>query len=228
MRGFPRAALTYARALFISLTVLAALAACTTSRSASSTGGSASGSGNASSGAPAGSASAAPATGSPVSSSASTHAPAGKTVQPPKPGTINQTVSSRTVTLLTAKPVGTTVTYRGRGLTATVQRATRVSATAHIPGEISGPAVAVQLRMVNRGSGTVALGSLIAVTAQDADGNPLSPLTTATTAVSKQLRSGAATVGRYLFHLPSTFQGPVTIQVTYAATAEVARFVGSI
>jgi len=218
--------LTYARALIISSSALAAvatMAACTsTSTSAAKTGGSTGPSASApatGSGAPS-----APATGA----STSGHKVAGKTVAPPRPGTIHQTVSSRAVTLLTAKPVGTTVTYRGRGLTATVLRATRINATARIPGEIAGPAVSVQLRMVNRGTSSVGLGSLVAVTAQGSDGTPFSPLTTSTTAISSTLRPGAATVGRYVFHLPTGFRGPVTIQVTYAATAEVARFVGSV
>jgi hypothetical protein len=215
--------LTYVRALLVSLSVLAALAACTTSKSKSK----ADGSGHPSSTAPA--TTSAGATTSPApSTSASGHVVAGKTVAPPRPGNIHQTVSSRTVTLLTAKPVGATVAYHGRGVTASVQRASRVSATARIPGEIAGPAVSVQLRMVNRGTSPVGLGSLVAVTAMDAHGTPCSPITTSTTTVAATLRPGAATVGRYVFHLPSTFHGPVTIQVTYAATAEVARFVGSI
>ena len=200
------------------------MAACTSSStSASKAGGSIGPSASApatASGAPA----SAPATGS----STSHHSVPAKTVSPPRPGTIHQTVSSRAVTLLTAKPVGATVTYRGRGLTASVLRATRINATARIPGEVAGPAVSVQLKMVNRGASAVGLGSLVAVTAQAADGTPFSPITTSTTAVSATLRPGAATVGRYVFHLPTAFRGPVTIQVTYAATAEVARFVGSV
>ena len=222
MRGFPRVALTRARALCLVSFAAASLAACTTSSHHSTK----AGSGGSATSAP--SSPVAATSGAPTpTASTTTHRP-GVTASPPHPGTINQTVSSRAVTLLTAKPVGTSVTYRGRALTATVQRATRITAVARIPGEIAGPAVSVQLKMVNRGKSSVGLGSLVAITAQGSDGTPFSPVTTSTTAVSATLRPGASTVGRYVFHLPTGYRGQVTIQVTYAATAEVARFVGSV
>lgn len=221
MRGIPRAAFGYARALFTTLGLLGlfvVLAACTSGGPGASTSGTRS-----TSPGPAGSAPA-----SITSTPATRHPAAGKTAAPPVPGNVHQTVASRTVHLLTPKPVGATVTYRSRALTASVLSASRVEASARIPGEIAGPALSLQLRMTNRGAAKLPVGTLIAVTAFDAAGQPLSPITTSSTAISKTLRPGASTVGRYVFHLPTRSHDQVTIEVTFAATAEVARFIGSI
>jgi hypothetical protein len=84
------------------------------------------------------------------------------------------------------------------------------------------------LQLTNHGRRSLDLATNIAVTAQDAAGTPFSALTTSTHAVSGTLRAGAEVSGRYVFHLPDNTKNPVTISVTYAATAEVARFVGPI
>ena len=104
-----------------------------------------------------------------------------------------------------------------------------MQAQAHIPGEISGPALSFTLQLTNRGRHSLDLSTNIAVTAQDAAGQPFTALTTSTHPVSGTLRGrGAQASGRYVFHLPDNTKNPVTIEVTYAATTEVARFVGPI
>jgi hypothetical protein len=109
-----------------------------------------------------------------------------------------------------------------------LRRVARVHATGRIPGEVSGPAIAVNLQLHDTGQAPVALAGTVAVTAEDAAGTPFVPLTTSTTAVTGTLAPGAHTHGTYVFHLPSGYRNPITVEVTYAAAAEVARFVGSI
>lgn len=152
----------------------------------------------------------------------------GPTVAPPSAGNINEKVPSGTASILRAVPLQSAVSYRKVKISASISRVARRTAQAHIPGEIAGPALSFQLAVTNTGSVAVALTSLVAVTAEGAKGVPLSPLTTATSAVSGTLQPGHEVAGTYVFHLPTGFRNPVTIQVTYAATAEVARFVGSV
>jgi hypothetical protein len=142
------------------------------------------------------------------------------------PGNINQTVSSGTSVPLPPTGLESTTRFRKVALTAAVADAGRVKAQAHIPGEIAGPALAFDLRLTNRGRTAFDLSTNIAVTAQDAAGTPFTALTTSTHAVSGTLRPGAHASGHYVFHLPDNIKNPVTIEVTFAATAEVARFVG--
>lgn len=207
--------------------VLSMLAACTGSHSAppsaSSTQGHRSGSGPAVSSAPPSGGSSASRTGpakpKPVPSTR---------VAPSVPGTIKQTVASGTPVPLPKAGLASAVRFRSVPLTARVIGASRVHAQAHIPGEISGPALSFELQFTNRGHAAVDLGSNIAVTAQDGTGTPCTALTTSTHQVGGTLRPGAQASGHYEFHLPDNTKNPVTIEVTYAATAEVARFVGPI
>lgn len=224
MRGFPRVSLLRACALVaVGLCSAATLAACTSGAHDVAT--------NATSN---------PATVGAKTSSASTgkgaatggsvakYGPAARTASPPEPGSIRQTVAARSVQVLPPRAVGSTVTYHGGAITASVTSVRRVHADARIPGEIAGPALQVNLRIRNRGDASTPVGDLVAVTALDASGAPLPPLTTSTTAVTGTLAAGAAASGRYVFHLPGGFHNPVTVEVTYAATAQVARFVDSI
>jgi hypothetical protein len=144
------------------------------------------------------------------------------------PGNISQTVASGTAVPLPKVGLGSAVRFHDVALTATIADAARVQAKAHIPGEIAGPALSFTLQLTNRGHRSLDLGTNIAVTAQDADGVPFSALTTSTHLVGGSLPPGGHASGRYVFHLPDNTKNPVTIEVTYAATAEVARFVGPI
>jgi hypothetical protein len=149
-------------------------------------------------------------------------------VAPPVSGNINQTVAPGTSAPLPKVGLGTPAHFRKVALTAAVVDAGRVHAPAHIPGEIAGPALAFTLRLTDRSGHSLDLSTNIAVTAQDAAGQPFKSLTTSTRRVSGTLRPGATASGHYVFHLPDNAKNPVTIAVTYAATTEVARFVGPI
>lgn len=147
-------------------------------------------------------------------------------VAPPVPGNISQTVAPGTSAPLPKVGLDATAHFRKATLTATVVDPARVHAQARIPGEIAGPALKFELKLTNSGHRKLDLGANIAVTASDAAGVPFPALTTSTSAVSGVLPPGGRTSGRYVFHLPDNMQNPVTIEVTYAATVEVARFVG--
>jgi hypothetical protein len=147
-------------------------------------------------------------------------------VAPPVSGNISQTVASGTLVPLPRAGLDSTVRFRKAPLTAAIVDPRRVQAQAHIPGEIAGPALSFDLQLTNRGHAAVDVSTNIAVTAQDAAGTPFPPLTSSTRPVGGMLRAGGQVSGHYVFHLPDNIKNPVTIQVTFAATAEVARFVG--
>jgi hypothetical protein len=149
-------------------------------------------------------------------------------VPPPVPGNIGQTVSSGTPAPLQTVSFTSTAGFRKVALTAAIADPARVHAQARIPGEIAGPALSFTLQLTNHGRASLDLDTNIAVTAHDAAGVPFTALTTSTHPVSGTLRSGAHASGHYVFHLPDNTKNPVTIEVTYAATAEVARFAGPI
>lgn len=149
-------------------------------------------------------------------------------VPPPVPGNISQTVASGTIKTLSPTDLGSAARFGKVPLRATIADAARVQAQAHIPGEIAGPALSFRLVLTNHGRASLDVSTNVAVTAHDAAGTPFTALTTSTHPVSGALRAGASTSGRYVFHLPHGMHNPVTIEVNYAATAEVARFVGPI
>lgn len=218
MRGNPRGSRTYAGALMITVAAVTAVAGCTgsTTRPPATV-------------SPAGSHSAAGSTAAKSQSAAPlSPQPTGPTVAPPVPGTINQTVAAGHARLLPTVAITAPVHYRRVELAAAIGQVARVSAKGHIPGELSGAAVSVLLDLRDVGHRPISLTSTITVTVQDAAGTPFVPLPTSTHAVTGTLAAGQRTQGTYVFHLPSGYRNPVTIEVTYAATAEVARFVGAV
>lgn len=154
--------------------------------------------------------------------------PTGPTVSPPTPGNIHQTVASGSISTLRPIALSSPAVFPKAQLSGAVSRVARVNAQAHIPGEIAGPALSFRLTLTNDGTKPVDVGTSVAVTAADAHGTPLSPLDTSTKAVAGTLRPGDQAHGTYLFHLPAGFHNPMTISVSYAGTAEIARFVGSV
>jgi hypothetical protein len=103
-----------------------------------------------------------------------------------------------------------------------------VSATATEPGEASGPAAQITVKITNGTNRAVDVGSAD-VEVTDSAGNAGIPVTTGATApFHGQIAAGAAATGAYVFRLPANRRNPVVVRVTYTAGAPVAGFTGKI
>jgi hypothetical protein len=116
----------------------------------------------------------------------------------------------------------------GTGVRARIAAVEAVEAEAFLPGEHSGPAVAVTVELSN-GSGRVVGLDTVTVDVTDAAGAPASPVTDpARAGLAGDLPSGAAASGVYVFSLPPDRRARATVGVRYAAPAPMALFTGSL
>ena len=142
-------------------------------------------------------------------------------------GNIDQIVPEAPVT--TAPAVGLTDTADfGDRVTARITQVAAVQATATLPGEVSGPAVAVTVEITNSSAETVGLDS-VTLTLTDAAGNPASPIAAdPSTPLSGVLAAGAAATGTYVFTVPADQRNPVTVTVSYSSGAPTLVFSGQV
>ena len=147
-------------------------------------------------------------------------------VPAPSPGNIHQTVASRSIP--TKAPVALTrVAAFGTGVSVRLVSAKAITATAHGPGEIGGPAVELSLRFANNGSRPVSLGSVV-VNVYDSDKAPASTIAGPPAhPVSGTLAAGRTAVGQYVFTVAPGKRKPITISVSYSAAAPVVLIVGN-
>lgn len=147
-------------------------------------------------------------------------------VPAPSPGNIHQTIAGRAIQ--TKAPVALTrVASFGTGISVRLVSATAITAKAHGPGEIGGPAVELTLRFANSGSRPVSLGSVV-VNVYDSDKDPTSTIAGPPAhPVSGTLAAGHTAVGRYVFTIARGKRKPITISVSYSAAAPVVLIVGN-
>jgi hypothetical protein len=103
-----------------------------------------------------------------------------------------------------------------------------VKATAQLPGEVAGPALAVTVSVDNRSRAGVELDSVV-VDLADASGAPGSPISTPPAApLPASLAAGRATEGVYVFTVPESRQRSVTVTVSLAPEQPVLVFRGRV
>lgn len=139
---------------------------------------------------------------------------------------VDDRVQVRPQTLLDPVPTDRTVVVDDRvKVHVTAMRLTK--AEAHGPGEISGRAVAVTVRLTSHMNRPFSLDSG-AVIAFDAEGSPLSTLTTPTAVepFAGRLPAGGHKDATYLFQLPEHHPTPITVTVSAAPALPVAVLVG--
>lgn len=142
-------------------------------------------------------------------------------------GNIDQIVPEVPVT--TAPAVGLTdpADFGGQ-VTARIAQVSAVQATATLPGEVSGPAVAVTVEITNSSAESIGLDS-VTVTLTDAAGNPASSIAADPSApLAGVLGAGAARSGTYVFTVPADQRDPVTVTVTYSSGAPTLAFTGQV
>lgn len=146
-------------------------------------------------------------------------------VAAPSGGNIRQTVRSSEVTTGAAVPL-TGRAQVGGGISASISGVTRISAVAHRPGEISGPAVSITLKLKNGSSRAVDL-SQVTVTVADHAGLPAPTISqNDSNPLANSLAAGRSVSGVYVFSLPAKSTDPISISVTVLNTAPVVLFVG--
>jgi hypothetical protein len=132
------------------------------------------------------------------------------------------TVPSRTRTTLPPAPTSTPVDVAGRARAALVGSRS-VTVAGQGPGELSGPGVALTLKVTNPSGPSLDLGA-VTVTA-DVAGQEASPSTAAPARpLTGTLRPGGTATGVYVFVLPAGTARPVAVVVSLAPELPVARF----
>ena len=114
----------------------------------------------------------------------------------------------------------------GTGVVAKLDKIESIVATAHGPGEISGPALAFTITVTNRSTGTVDLGSVI-VNLTDAHGDPgVSMFGPPSVLLSGTLAVGASATGTYVFAVASSAASMVRLEMSYSTQAPTVVFAG--
>ena len=117
--------------------------------------------------------------------------------------------------------------HQGAGVSVSVAAPSAITATAQGPGEVSGPALRLEVTVDNT-SGTPVDLSNTAVTLTDSAGNPGSGMLAAPAAwLDGELGPGQHATGTYVFTLPEGTRDPITVTVQVSTTMETAEFSGN-
>lgn len=145
----------------------------------------------------------------------------------PTSGDINQVVPNRDLVTNSAVPLDAASDLGGQ-ISARLAEVKAVDAQARVPGEISGPAVAITVEISNDSPNAIGLDS-VSVDVQGAGGVPTSPITTdPASPLSGVLQPGEKKTGVYVFTMPADARDGASITVLYSADAPVALFAGNI
>ncbi|WP_369136676.1 hypothetical protein [Modestobacter versicolor] len=116
----------------------------------------------------------------------------------------------------------------GNGITAEVVALEGIDATAVGPGNVSGPALRVTVRITNGTAGPVPLGGVAVDLASGPELVPASPVGDASAApFTGTVAAGATAEGTYVFSIAPADRGEVTLSVGYQAGAPILVFTGS-
>lgn len=148
------------------------------------------------------------------------------TVAPPSRGSVKSTVSSRPVPSAPKVPLSGVADFGGK-VTSRMASVRSINATAHIPGEVAGPAVALTVQMDNGSDRSIDLGT-VTVNVYTAAGTPGIPLTeNGSSLFSGSLPAGRSAQGTYVFSLPTARRNPITVTIRYSTDAPLVTFVGT-
>ncbi len=148
-------------------------------------------------------------------------------VSAPSVGSIHSTVASASVHTDAPLPVSATADF-GTGLTARVTANQKISFSAQLPGEVSGPAAKVTIQFVNNSAAAISLANVV-VNDEDAKAVPCTAVQSSPNApVSGSLAPGKSATGVYVFELPTSYVAPLTVSVSYTTAAPVVLFVGDL
>ncbi|MCZ2836432.1 hypothetical protein [Modestobacter sp. VKM Ac-2985] len=96
------------------------------------------------------------------------------------------------------------------------------------PGNVSGPAVRVTVRITNDGSAPLVLDGAVVTVVHGADATPAAPLDDPSALrFTGSLAAGESAAGVYVFSVPAEQRGDVRVQVAHQPGAPVAVFTGA-
>lgn len=147
-----------------------------------------------------------------------------KPVAPPSRGSVHSRVASQTLQTRPAVPLAGKADFGG-AVTARLLQVKPLSFKARLPGEISGPALSIAVRMTNGSSKPFDIAN-VTVTVTDAQNAPGVPVNGGTP-LTGSLVPGAAATGTYVFTLAAGHRSPVTVSVTSSASPVVLLFHGN-
>lgn len=146
-----------------------------------------------------------------------------ETVPAPSGGDAAQTEPAPTPVATTAARVGESASV-GDGVTVSIDDIAPVDVVAQTPGEMSGPALAVTVRIANDGSTSLdATSTMVSLTAaqgvlgQPSTAAPYSPIVGPTD-------PGSTSTGVFVFMIPESERADLEVTVQYAASAGIAVF----
>ncbi|MFC6325232.1 hypothetical protein ACFP59_04845 [Microbacterium koreense] len=99
--------------------------------------------------------------------------------------------------------------------------------TASTPGEVSGPAVEVEIRVTNNSAEDQDVNSAVVTLAAEDGEYGIPTLAGGPTALEGSLAPGETAVGTYMFMLNPAGDREVVVLVNYSAGEPIARFTGS-
>jgi hypothetical protein len=116
----------------------------------------------------------------------------------------------------------------GDGITASLTSIEAIQGTATGPGNVSGPALRVTVRLTNGTAAPVALGGVSVDLASGNELTPASPLNDPSAApFTGMVAPGHQAEGVYVFSIPAQSRDSVTVSVGYQAGAPIMVFTGS-
>ena len=142
-------------------------------------------------------------------------------------GTINDTVPTVEKPVLEPVAIGELGAF-GDGVTTRVADAEAVEAEAFMPGEVSGPGLAITVEITNGSDAPINLDGTIVDLVGEGDAYATLITTREDTALSGDLAPGESSQGTYLFTMPVEDRAAVAVQVSYAAPEPTVIFTGSL
>lgn len=115
---------------------------------------------------------------------------------------------------------------QGTGVSVAITSVTAMTATAQGPGEVSGPALRIEVSVDNTSGHALDLSNT-AVTLTDSEGNPGSGmLASPANWLDGEVASDTSATGTYVFTLPEDARDPITVTVQVDTTMTTAEFSG--
>jgi hypothetical protein len=142
-------------------------------------------------------------------------------------GTINETVPTVEKPVVEPVAIGELGAF-GDGVTTRVVETEAVEAEAFMPGEVSGPGLAITVEITNGSDTAINLDSTIVDLVGEGDVYATLITPREETALSGDLAPGATSEGTYLFTMPVEDRANVAVQVSYAAPKPTVVFTGSL
>ena len=124
-----------------------------------------------------------------------------------------------------AKPLDKTA-EAGQGVSVRLESVRKIEAKAKLPGEVSGPALAVTVKVDNDSAKSLDLSSVV-VNLTDASDAPGSVMSGAPAQrLPARVKAGGSASGVYVFTVPSKQQKTVTVTVSITPGKSVLKFEG--